>query len=165
MKFLIQEAVLAASLTTGDPTSALCLARNGYFEGRGESVAGQTAIAHVVLNRVRSPKFPNTICAVVEQRKQFSWWSDGKSDRPDDWPAFEISLNIAASVLAGTATDETQGATHYFAHGLVWPGWAKEMATRARIGGHTFKAKCEKEEPAPECIMKLPKPKPKETEE
>jgi len=57
-----------------------CGAQNIYHESRGESNLGQIAVAHVVRNRVESPKYPNTVCEVVWQPKQFSWTHDGRSD-------------------------------------------------------------------------------------
>ena len=79
-----------------DITEAICLATNIYHEARGESYAGKVAVANVTMNRVTSPKFPNTICDVVYQAQtkenwkgntvpkrnkcQFSWYCDGKSD-------------------------------------------------------------------------------------
>ncbi len=63
-----------------------CLAKNIYFEGRNQPWVGQLAIAQVTLNRVKSVAFPATICQVVEQQRkeicQFSWYCDGKSDKP-----------------------------------------------------------------------------------
>jgi spore germination cell wall hydrolase CwlJ-like protein len=64
-----------------------CLAEGIYFEARGEKVEGQAAVAQVILNRVRNPTFPNTICGVVYQndtwrnRCQFSFACDGIRDR------------------------------------------------------------------------------------
>ena len=69
-------------------SEAHCLALNAYHEARSESVAGIIAVSQVVLNRVKSPMFPNSICEVVFQggtkrdRCQFSWHCDGKSDHP-----------------------------------------------------------------------------------
>ena len=65
-------------------TELECLAQNIYFESRSETTSGKRAVAHVVLNRVSSKRFPSTICDVVQQggsklnRCQFSWWCDGK---------------------------------------------------------------------------------------
>ena len=66
-----------------------CLAQNIYFEARSEPVAGMLAVGHVVLNRVASDRFPDTVCKVIRQggerrrhRCQFSWWCDGRSDKP-----------------------------------------------------------------------------------
>jgi len=78
-----------------------CLAQNIYFEAGNQPLAGQIAVANVVLNRVEHDKFPDSICGVVYQTKewrtswtgktipklgmcQFSWFCDGKSDKPKD---------------------------------------------------------------------------------
>ena len=65
----------------------MCLALNVYFEARNDTMVGQYAVAQVVINRVQSSKFPNDVCSVVKQSRndgtcQFSWYCDGKSDRP-----------------------------------------------------------------------------------
>ncbi len=61
-------------------SALMCLALNIYFEARSESFASQVAVAQVTLNRIESKKYPNDVCAVVKQPKQFSWYSDGKSE-------------------------------------------------------------------------------------
>jgi len=60
-----------------------CLADNIYFEALTESDAGKIAVANVTMNRVKHPAFPNSVCDVVWEPKQFSWTHDGKSDKPD----------------------------------------------------------------------------------
>src|SRR5210317_144981 len=60
-----------------------CLQQNIYFEARNQSINGQIAVAWVTLHRVDDPRYPNTICEVVWQRKQFSWTHDGKSGKPN----------------------------------------------------------------------------------
>src|SRR4029078_12445796 len=77
-----------------DPAAELdCLAKTVYFEARGEKEKRQRAVAAVVLNRVKSSRFPDTICQVVHQGGtgsrdcQFSWWCDGLSDKPKDQKA------------------------------------------------------------------------------
>ena len=84
-----------------------CLAENIYHEARGESTAGKMAVALVTLNRVEDKRFPNTVCGVVKQTKyypsgridlhscQFSWYCDGKSDKPIDKKCWEDALLIA----------------------------------------------------------------------
>ena len=69
-----------------------CLARNIYFESANQSQLGKLAVGLVVMNRVRSDRYPNTICGVVNQRNQFSWVNNGKSNTPNnDW-AWEESF-------------------------------------------------------------------------
>ena len=127
----------------------ICLALNIYFEARGEpDVFAMAAPAHVVLNRVKDNRYPNDICAVVKQSKtyrgnpirnqcQFSWYCDGRSDRPLDRNAFEFSVFIASLVLTGRSEDVTHGATHYHAD-YVNPQWAIVKTLTAKIGSHLF---------------------------
>lgn len=119
-----------------------CLAKAVYFEARGESEEGQRAVAAVVLNRVRSPRFPNTICAVVQQggtrRRdcQFSWWCDGRSDEPRDKAAWVRATTIAHEMIQG-APDPTKGAL-YFHSTAVSPSWRRELRHLATIGAHIY---------------------------
>lgn len=120
-----------------------CLAQAVYFEARGESVAGQRAVAHVVLNRVKDRRYPQTVCGVVFQnehlknRCQFSFACDGRSDRPHDIAAWRRSLEVALQTLAGVGEDVTNASTHYHAR-YVAPMWAPALVETARVGQHIF---------------------------
>lgn len=118
-----------------------CLAQNMYFESRGESQVGQEFVAWVTLNRVMDPNFPNDICAVVWQDKQFSWTHDGKGDTPKDQAAWSQAQAIAEETLLayGVDRDPTEGATYFHAD---WanPGWAKRFERVVQIDGHIFYA-------------------------
>jgi len=119
-----------------------CLAKTIYFEARGEPQSGQRAVAAVVLNRVRSPDFPDTVCAVVHQGGedtpdcQFSWWCDGLSDEPRDRKAWKKAQAIARVMLAG-AKDPTHGAL-YFHHIRIRPYWSASLDRTTRIGRHIY---------------------------
>ena len=76
-----------------------CLAKNIYFEAKTESIKGQVAVGLVTLNRVMGRHYPNTVCEVVYERKQFSWYSDGLSDRPRQFAAWEEARLIASALL------------------------------------------------------------------
>ncbi len=124
-----------------------CLAQNVYFEARGESADGQLAVALVTMHRVKSRRYPNTICNVVWQRRQFSWTHDGRSDRPTDRRAWKRAQQIADFILNKYSTlpaqsrgaiDITNGALHYYAPGLANPYWAKVKIVTREIGGHVF---------------------------
>ena len=138
------------------PEMLTCLALNVYFEARSESIAGQLAVAHVVMNRVESPKYPNNVCNVVKQgpiskwwkeehgkevpirnRCQFSWWCDGKSDVPTDMQAWDTAMRVATLVASGDLYDITDGATHYHAV-YVQPSWSKDHYNIITIGEHVF---------------------------
>ena len=113
-----------------------CGAQNIYHESRGESNLGQIAVAHVERNRVESPKYPNTVCEVVWQPKQFSWTHDGRSDEPKDRKAFVKAVWL--HLIANMKNDITDGALYFYAHKKVTPSWASEKEVVALIGNHTF---------------------------
>ncbi len=121
-----------------------CLAMNIYWEARSESLDGQLAVAAVTMNRVQSKRFPDNVCDVVHQggedrlhRCQFSWWCDGKSDRPREMTAWESARGLAHVSLSNEAPDPTNGATHYHAS-YVQPGWSRQLQLAAVIGEHNF---------------------------
>ena len=124
-----------------------CLALNIYFEARGEPQNGQFAVAAVTMNRVKSYRFPNTVCKVVWQRRQFSWTHDGKSDRPKDKRAWQQAKSLAKLVYSkylkfqeksNGAWDITQGALHYYSTTIPQPYWAKQKVASTSIGRHMF---------------------------
>lgn len=121
-----------------------CLAEGIYFEARGETAKGQAAVAQVILNRVRNPTFPNSICGVVYQndhwrnRCQFSFACDGIRDRITSREHWKMAKDIAMAVTAGKIwLDEVGSATHYHAT-YVNPRWAGTMRRATRIGLHIF---------------------------
>ena len=115
-----------------------CLARNIYFEAANQSQIGKIAVGLVVMNRVASERYPNTICEVVNQRSQFSWVNDGKSDTPkDDW-AWKISQKLARDILEGKAEFiDFDDVMHYHAD-YVSPKWSQSMNQVAQIDQHIF---------------------------
>jgi len=125
-------------------TEINCLALNIYWEARSEPKKGQIAVAQVAVNRMNNPVFPNTICNVVKQVSgtppancQFSWWCDGKSDRPTEQDAWEAATKLAAVVMSGGHADPTRGALYYH-HQTVRPAWSTRKRVRAKIGSHLF---------------------------
>ncbi len=115
----------------------LCLALNVYFEARSEDTRGQLAVAEVTLNRVKSEKYPDNICDVVWQRKQFSWTHDGKSDKPKHAKAWEKAQRIA--LFAVTTGNRIVGddVTHYHAS-YTQPYWTTSYERVAKVGTHIF---------------------------
>ena len=120
--------------------SLMCLALNVYHEARSEPVVGQYAVAHVTINRVQSNRWPNDVCKVVKQgyhkgrhRCQFSWYCDGKSDKPYEELAWAKSLIVADNRIL----DITHGATHYHAR-YVRPYWSKKLLKTVAYGSHKF---------------------------
>jgi spore germination cell wall hydrolase CwlJ-like protein len=124
--------------------SEKCLAEAVYFESRGEAVRGQMAVAQVVMNRVFSGKYPNTVCGVVYQNKyrhlacQFTFACDNNADvirEPDMW---ERARKIAKAMLDGLIwLPEVGKSTHYHAY-WVRPSWVAEMKKMYKFGVHTF---------------------------
>ena len=121
-----------------------CLALNIYHEARGEPLQGKIAVAYVVLNRVAAAGFPGDVCEVIKQggerrryRCQFSWWCDGRSDRPRDLAAWRESLLVALLIKRGATDDPTEGALWYHADN-VRPYWAKIFKKHLKIGKHIF---------------------------
>jgi spore germination cell wall hydrolase CwlJ-like protein len=121
-----------------------CLTQAVYYEARGESALGQAAVAQVVLNRVRHPAFPKTICAVVFQgaggRKadcQFSFVCDGSMRQRLDPAAWDRAQHIAARALSGVRLAEIGNATHFHAVRLG-PQWGDGLVKVATVGLHVF---------------------------
>jgi hypothetical protein len=126
-----------------DRHDALCLARNIYFEARGEGSRGQYAVAAVTMNRVRDKRWSDGICGVVYQKKQFSWTISRPASRPTvigDRAAWQRAAEVAVLSLVGLAPDYSQGATHYVAPERLrrMPVWTSAMTVSHRIDGHVF---------------------------
>jgi len=137
--------------------SVVCLAKNAYFEARNQSVLSQIAVSQVVMNRVQSPDFPNTVCGVVYEAQlskwykekmdkevpikhkcQFSWYCDGKADIITDVQSYKIALAVAHQVLSKyTMHDVTDGALFYHAY-YVKPRWAREKIKTVVHEDHIF---------------------------
>jgi len=120
-----------------------CLAKALYFEARGETLKGQFAVAEVILNRVDSRAYPNSVCGVVHQGSgrrnacQFSFTCDGKDDRIREAEAYSAAGKIARVMLEGAPRALTKGATHFHTT-QVRPGWAHRFPRTAQIGAHLF---------------------------
>lgn len=120
-----------------------CLAEALYFEARGESVRGQFAVAEVILNRVESSRFPNSVCGVIRQgtgkkyQCQFTYTCDGRKEVIREKKAYERVAKVARLAMDGVAEPLTSGATHYHTK-AVRPSWARVYKETARIGVHIF---------------------------
>ena len=153
-------------LLNRDP-QAVCMALNIYYESRSDNLAGQYAVADVVLNRVQDSRYPNSICEVIKEGPvreswktkqdpdlseserifnpirnmcQFSWWCDGKSDEPKDETGWAQAQYVAGNIMYnGKYRGITEGATHYHAT-YVKPKWRfdRGMNHIGRIGSHIF---------------------------
>ncbi len=121
-----------------------CMATAIYFEARDEPVIGQQAVAQVVMNRIRSPFYPKTICGVVYQGErnrtgcQFSFTCTGKHNAVKEKEEWATAVKLAKQVIAGEVWIKEVGyATHYHAT-YVHPPWRHELDKVAQIGGHIF---------------------------
>tara|TARA_R110000796_G_C14458816_1_gene424248 strand:- start:92 stop:475 length:384 start_codon:yes stop_codon:yes gene_type:complete len=120
--------------------AATCLALNVYFEARSEPVSAQFAVAQVTMNRVLSDKYPDNVCDVVWQRKQFSWTHDGKSDRPREKQAWRHAKWVASVTLNDVDNSVAllpRSALHYHAD-YVKPYWVSSLVKVTQIGRHIF---------------------------
>jgi spore germination cell wall hydrolase CwlJ-like protein len=123
-----------------------CLARNVYYEARGEPLAGQYAVAEVTMNRKASRRFPGSVCEVVYQqnwdpiRKRnvgaFSWTEFNELPEPAgaEW---ERALKVADAVYYEKEPPKVKGALFYHAN-YIKPDWAREKRQVAKIGRHIF---------------------------
>ena len=120
-----------------------CLTRAVYYEARGETPSGQAAVAQVVLNRLRHPAFPKTVCGVVFQRTQggqscqFSFACDGSQNARRDAGAWRRAERVAARALDGAVMTSIGSATHFHTT-QVAPYWSDGLMQVAQIGLHVF---------------------------
>jgi hypothetical protein len=126
-----------------DPRQHACLSQAIYYEARGESQRGQVAVAEVVMNRVRSPAYPNSICGVVYQGShrstgcQFTFTCDGSLNHRPRGRAWDRAQRVATAVMLGYTRPITQGATHYHTH-AVNPVWNSGLVETTNVGDHVF---------------------------
>jgi len=113
-----------------------CLARNIYYEARGEPIAGQYAVAEVTMNRKASPFYPKSVCEVVYQREAFSWTSMRNLESPDG-EAWAQAQKIAEDVYYQRRAATMPGVLHFHAT-YVQPDWSYERRRVAKIGKHIF---------------------------
>jgi spore germination cell wall hydrolase CwlJ-like protein len=120
-----------------------CMSMAIAYEAAGQPVEGQEAVGQVILNRMRDPRFPKTVCGVVFQGServtgcQFTFTCDGSFRRRLTDTTLITARSIAETVLSGVAPDRVAGATHYHAD-YVLPYWASSGQRVARIGAHIF---------------------------
>ena len=120
-----------------------CLIENAYHEARNQTEEGIAATVHVVLNRVKSDKFPNTPCEVVQERSsrtqcQFSWYCDGLKDDMRNVTMLEYVTGVVHRAVESwyLGDDVTNGAMFYHAT-YVRPNW-NNLEKITKIGDHIF---------------------------
>lgn len=135
---------------TVDPVEKDWLARTIWGEARGDGAAGMRAVAAVIMNRVASRRYPNTVQGVVLQPWQFSMWIAGEPNGAaaravtDADRNFRTALGIAEDALTGRLSDPTDGATLYYAPAAMVPAGStprwdfSKLRYVGQIGGHRF---------------------------
>lgn len=118
-----------------------CMAVNIYHEARNQPEHGMFGVGEVVMNRVDSDRFPDTVCGVVTDPNAFSWY-EGEMSAPDIDNVIDNRSWVVANYVAYTVINEhdsqyTQGATHYHAD-YVSPFWKDHLTPVAVIGNHIF---------------------------
>lgn len=132
----------APSTGTSYERALTCLTQAVYYEAGFEPLSGRRAVAQVILNRMRHPAFPKSVCGVVYQRNstpicQFTFVCDGSLSRPAAAGAWAEARKVAEAALAGHVETAVGQATHYHAD-YVAPYWAPMLAKITRIGAHIF---------------------------
>lgn len=153
-----------AGVIAYNATPIFCMAQNIYFEAGNQDWDGKVSVAHVTLNRVDHPNYPNSVCEVVYEGPtytnwkgnempvrwncQFTWYCDGKSDnvavkyKPNK-DAWIESIEAAVDAVINRDDDPTNGATHYHNPSLASPAWRNEFPVTAFIGEHLFQKRPE----------------------
>ena len=134
--------VLPAGESLDQRRALLCLTQAVYYEAGFEPMAGRRAVAQVVLNRMRHPAFPKSVCGVVYQSNstpvcQFSFVCDGSLDRRPEAGAWKQAEQIARAALAGQVERSVGASTHYHAD-YVAPRWAPMLTKINKLGAHIF---------------------------
>lgn len=120
-----------------------CLSEALYFEARGETAAGLFAVAEVILNRVESARYPDSVCGVVKQGTgkryacQFTYTCDGAPEHINNPAAFVRVGKVARAMLEGAPRSLTKGALFYHTDAVA-PNWSRKFDRTASIGVHHF---------------------------
>lgn len=128
--------VPAPEASRASEADVACLAEAVYFEARGTGDHGTRAVAHVVMNRARDPKFPDSVCGVVGEDCQFSYRCDGRPETLAHAGDRAHAVRTAQKVLAG-APDITEGAL-FFHSARVSPRWFRTRPRIGKYGGNVF---------------------------
>lgn len=136
MKYLIILAMLISSSTAFAYTNAdvNCLSKTIYYESNTQPLEGKVAVGFVVINRTYNENRPKSICAVVKQQNQFSWYTPGilEERQGNQYRA------LAREILEGFHNDPTQGAEYFHRTVHFRPKWTKHLQLAGVIGQHTF---------------------------
>jgi len=145
-------ALAGGGLSAGDDKGKTCLAEAVYYEARDQGWRGMMAVGVVIQNRVRDSRYPDDVCSVVRQGKywrgnpvkhkcQFSYYCDGKHERPAEKGAWDEARDIAGILMSTEVVMAgLENVTHYHAV-TVQPPWAMVLKRKQQIGEHVFYAK------------------------
>lgn len=131
----LDEAIAAQPQDLALDDEARCLAGAIYFESKGEPLSGQLAVADVILNRIKSGRFPRTICSVVTQRGQFSFVRGGRVPDIGDCAYYRTAVAVARVALAEAWESPARDALFFHARRIA-PGWHRAQV--ATIGNQVF---------------------------
>ena len=136
----VRYASLAEAVAAQSPDGVLddelsCMASAIYFESKGEPLAGQLAVADVILNRTRSGRFPKTVCSVVTQPGQFSFVREGQVPDVPDCAAYRTAIAVARVAMTDI-WESPAGAALFFHARRISPGWHR--AQIVTIGNQVF---------------------------
>jgi spore germination cell wall hydrolase CwlJ-like protein len=115
------------------PAEVRCLEAAIHYEARGESFAGKLAVGNVVLNRVAAPSFPKSVCAVVKQNKQFSWYQG-------DTQKLNATVSPETKSAAQKAIFAKRNDVLFFHAKYASPSWAQKLHKQFTVGNHIFYA-------------------------
>lgn len=127
---------------TVDPKELKCLQKNIYFEARNQGREGMRAVAAVTVNRTLDPRFPNTVCRVVYQRKQFSWANNGDREpylrNAQELSAWTIAGEIAHKALTGTLQHDVGESQYFHVTSMSKPRSWPPMQLVTTVKDHVF---------------------------
>ena len=131
----LTETVRQNRMTEASDRQHHCMAVGIYYESRSEPLEGQLAVAHVIMNRVRSGRFADSVCAVLTQRSQFSFVRGGVLPTPPNNGQWQTALTVAKIAMNEEWESPVPGALFFHAS-RVSPGWNR--ARVGRVGNHIF---------------------------
>jgi spore germination cell wall hydrolase CwlJ-like protein len=132
----LADLVAESTSLDGRDEQATCLASAVYWESKGEPLAGQLAVAEVIINRARSGRFAPTLCGVITQRSQFSFVRGGRIPAPPRTAAAWRTAVAIAHIALDDRADSPVSTALFFHANYVSPGW--RLRRLASVGNHIF---------------------------
>ena len=117
--------------------AAACLSLALYHEARGEKLLGQLMVAKVIVNRMESPRWPSSMCNVITQDRQFSFYRSNKTPKPRDEVAWVKAQALAVKIINNPDILPYTDADHYHTVN-VRPVWRGKLYRIVRVGRHIF---------------------------